>query len=52
MEALAQFIAAHEAEHGTISTDEIAEATRRARANAVVVRGDANASPARRRRGA
>ena len=39
--ALASFIAAFEAEHGAISPDEIAAATRRARTRAVVVRGRA-----------
>jgi Arc/MetJ-type ribon-helix-helix transcriptional regulator len=37
--ALDSFIAAHEAEHGEISEQEIHDAARRARARAVVVRG-------------
>ena len=36
--ALDDFLAAYEAEHGTITDDEIRQATRRARAGAVVVR--------------
>ena len=37
--ALDEFIAAFEAEHGEISEQEMAEAARRARGRAVVVRG-------------
>lgn len=37
--ALADFVAAYEAEHGAITAQEMREATRRARAGAVVVRG-------------
>ena len=37
--AMDEFIAAYEAEHGEISEDEMAEAARRARGRAVVVRG-------------
>jgi Arc/MetJ-type ribon-helix-helix transcriptional regulator len=37
--ALDDFIAAYEAEHGQITEQEVAEASRRARARAVVVRG-------------
>jgi Arc/MetJ-type ribon-helix-helix transcriptional regulator len=37
--AMDEFIAAYEAEHGEISEEEMAEATRRARGRAVVVRG-------------
>jgi Arc/MetJ-type ribon-helix-helix transcriptional regulator len=37
--ALDDFIASYEAEHGEISEQEMAEATRRARGRAVVVRG-------------
>ena len=36
--ALDDFLAAYEAEHGAITDDEIRQATRRARAGAVVVR--------------
>ena len=39
MHALADFVAAYEAKHGVITEPEIAAATRRARAQAVVVRG-------------
>jgi hypothetical protein len=39
MRALDHFLAHYEAGHGTISEEEIHEATRRARAGAVVVRG-------------
>ncbi len=39
--ALDDFLAAYEAEHGTITEDEIRQATRRARAGAVVVRESA-----------
>jgi hypothetical protein len=38
MAALDAFLAAFEAEHGEITEDEIAEATRRTRARATVVR--------------
>jgi Arc/MetJ-type ribon-helix-helix transcriptional regulator len=37
--ALDEFVAAFEAEHGEISEQEMAEATRRARGRAIVVRG-------------
>ena len=37
--ALREFIAEWEAEHGSITDDEMLEATRRARSRAVVVRG-------------
>src|SRR5262245_48981023 len=40
MRALDAFLAAYEAEHGTITDDEIREATRRARGRSLVVRGD------------
>jgi hypothetical protein len=46
MQALDEFLAAHEAEHGEITDDEMRAATRRARKRAVVVRS----SPAQRRR--
>jgi hypothetical protein len=38
MSALDSFLAAFEAEHGSITQDEITEATRRTRARAIVVR--------------
>lgn len=38
LRALNDFVAAFEAEHGTITDDEIAEASRRAKARAIVVR--------------
>jgi hypothetical protein len=38
MRALAEFIAEYEAEHGVITTSEIAAAKRRVRARAVVIR--------------
>ena len=37
--ALDDFLAAYEAEHGEISDEQVAEAARRARTRAVVVRG-------------
>lgn len=46
MRALADFVAAYESKHGVITDEEIAAATRRARARAVVVRGP---RPKRRR---
>jgi hypothetical protein len=54
MRALDEFLAAYEAEHGEISDEEMAEAARRARARATVVRGTAPTEqpPRRRRRGA
>lgn len=39
MLALDSFLAAYEAQHGVISAQEIHDATRRARARAIVVRG-------------
>jgi Arc/MetJ-type ribon-helix-helix transcriptional regulator len=45
--ALDEFLAAYEAEHGEITEQEMRDATRRARAGAVVVRGH----PARRAAG-
>jgi hypothetical protein len=39
MRALGDFVAAYESKHGVITDAEIAAATRRARARAVVVRG-------------
>ena len=46
MGALRDFVAAYESKHGTITDDEIAAATRRARSRAIVVRGS---TPKRRR---
>src|SRR5579859_2201661 len=40
LRALDEFIAGYEAEYGEITEDEMAEAARRARERAVVVRGD------------
>jgi len=45
--ALAGFVAAFEAEHGTITADELRLAARRSRARAVVVRGARAAATAR-----
>jgi Arc/MetJ-type ribon-helix-helix transcriptional regulator len=39
LEGLDRFVAAYEAEHGVITDDEMAEAVRSARADAIVVRG-------------
>jgi hypothetical protein len=39
MEALAGFISAYESEHGEITAEEMRLAARRARSNAVTVRG-------------
>jgi|SRR5882757_3403984 len=47
MTALDEFLARYESEHGEITEQEIDEATRRMRSQAVVVRG----KPARKRRG-
>lgn len=44
MQALDALLAAYEAEHGEISDDEIREATRWARAGAVVVNGESRPS--------
>jgi hypothetical protein len=51
MRALDDFLAAFEAEHGEITDEEMAAATRRARGRAVVVRAPAarRARPSRRR---
>jgi Arc/MetJ-type ribon-helix-helix transcriptional regulator len=46
MRALADFVAAYESKHGTITGDEMTAARRRARSRAIVVRGPA---PKRRR---
>jgi hypothetical protein len=56
MAAMDEFLTAYEAEHGEITDREIADAVRRARSRAVVVRGAADArrpgpAPRRRRRG-
>ena len=51
LEALAAFIAAYEATHGEITEEEQRQATRRARASAVAVRGMREGKqPATRRR--
>ncbi len=47
MQALDIFLAAYEAEHGEITDDEITGASRRARAKAIVVRGDTPMSEGR-----
>jgi hypothetical protein len=54
MRALDEFLSAYEAEHGEISDVEMADAARRARARATVVRGTParDEPPRRRRRGA
>ncbi len=41
LRALDEFLAAYEAEHGVLTDDEIADALRRARASAFVLRGAA-----------
>lgn len=50
LRALDDFIAAYEDEHGEITDNEMAAAARRARARAVVVRGQAVSPPPPRRR--
>lgn len=54
--ALDEFLRAYEAEHGEITDQEVADAARRARSRAVVVRAGADArrpkQASRRRRGA
>lgn len=54
MKALDAFLEAYEGEHGVITEDEMREATRRARARAVVVRTPPSrgGTPVRRKRGA
>jgi hypothetical protein len=53
MQALDQFLHAYEAEHGVITEEEIGAASRRARARALVIRGDKGAErPRKKRRGA
>ena len=50
LRALDEFLAAYEAEHGEITDAEIAEATRRARARALAIRGEPRSgSPAGQR---
>src|SRR5215472_7961910 len=51
MRALDDFISAYEAEHGVITEEEIRDASRRAHASAVVVRGRPEASSPRGGRG-
>jgi len=51
MQALDEFLAAYEAEHGEITEDEIREAERRSRSRAVVVRTPPAGKGARRSRG-
>lgn len=50
MRALDGFLESYEAKHGVITDDEIHEATRRARARALVVRGKKRAASSRRGR--
>jgi len=50
MRALDEFLAAFEAEHGEITDDQIADAVRRARARATVIRGSPGDASRRRRR--
>jgi hypothetical protein len=55
MQALDDFLAAYEAEHGEITEDEIREAQRRSRTRAVVIRtppAGKGAGPRRRKAGA
>jgi hypothetical protein len=52
LQALAAFIDAYEAEHGVITADEMARATRKARSRAVPVRALAAKRGPRRSRGA
>jgi Arc/MetJ-type ribon-helix-helix transcriptional regulator len=55
MQALDEFISTYEAEHGDITEDEMREASRRARARAVVVRGQPDSGrprPLRQKRAA
>ncbi len=44
LRALDEFLAAYESEHGEITADEMRDATRRARARAVIVRGGPDGS--------
>jgi hypothetical protein len=50
LRALDAFLSAYEAEHGTITDDEIRDAGRRMRARAVVVRGKARGTRSRPKR--
>ncbi|HVZ34304.1 MAG TPA: hypothetical protein VG963_17875 [Polyangiaceae bacterium] len=50
MRALDEFLASYEAAHGAISEEEIERASRRARARALVSRGEVAAKPPRARR--
>jgi len=55
MRALDDFLAAYEAEHGEVTADEIAQATRTSRTRATVVRGKPTGNepgPRRRKQGA
>ena len=55
LQALDDFLAAYEAEHGEITDDEMRDAARRARERAIVVRGDPDQrtpGPAQHGRGA
>ncbi|MGH8909552.1 MAG: type II toxin-antitoxin system CcdA family antitoxin [Egibacteraceae bacterium] len=51
MRGLDEFLAAYEAEHGEITDVEIRDATRRARARAIVVRGAGDAGDPPQERG-
>ena len=50
MRALDQFLLAYEVEHGTITEDEVRDASRRARARSVVIRGKGRAAPSGHKR--
>src|SRR5687768_1672957 len=50
MQALDQFLHTYEAEHGVITEEEIAAASRRARSRALVVRGDGGRERPRKKR--
>ena len=55
LQALDEFLAAYEAEHGAITEDEMRDAARRARERAIVVRGNPeqrSPGPAQHGRGA
>jgi len=55
LQALDEFLAAYEAEHGEITEDEMRDAARRARERAVVIRGNPeqlSSGPAQHSRGA
>jgi hypothetical protein len=52
MQALDSFLHAYETEHGVITEEEVGAASRRARARALVVRGEGGTSrPRKKRRG-